>query len=140
MESYFQQYEAVKDIKRLKYMMWRENYNIIPDVALELLRNISKFDFLFDYQNYDRNKLELFIVNDIQIDNIVTEIFSELVGAKLPIDILEKYSKFFYWRVKTKLIRNYDIPIYILEEMALDCDSEVCAYAKLKLEEKLVTK
>jgi len=140
MESYFQQYEAVKDIKRLKYMMWRENYNIIPDVALELLRNISKFDFLFDYQNYDRNKLELFIDNDIQIDNIVTEIFSELVGAKLPIDILEKYSKFFYWRVKTKLIRNYDIPIYILEEMALDRDSEVCAYAKLKLEEKLVTK
>lgn len=121
-------------------MMWRENYNIIPDVALELLRNISKFDFLFDYQNYDRNKLELFIDNDIQIDNIVTEIFSELVGAKLPIDILEKYSKFFYWRVKTKLIRNYDIPIYILEEMALDRDSEVCAYAKLKLEEKLVTK
>ncbi len=140
MESYFQQYEAVKDIKRLKYMMWRENYNIIPDVALELLRNISKFDFLFDYQNYDRNKLELFIDNDIQIDNIVTEIFSELVGAKLPIDILEKYSKFFYWRVKTKLIRNYDIPIYILEEMALDRDSEVCAYVKLKLEEKLVTK
>lgn len=142
MESYFEQYETIKSIKTLKHKLWNDlGYNIIPDVAFELLRYFSKFDFLFNPEKVDYSSLDIFTDNGIYVESMIGDIFAELFksiksDSLLPIDILEKYSKFFYWRVRVRLIRYYNLPVSILEELTQDCDSEVKAYAELKLEEK----
>lgn len=142
MENYFKQYETVKSIKTLKDKLWDERgYNIVLDVAFELLRYFSKFDFLFNPEKVDYSSLDIFTDSGIHVESIISDIFAQLFkniksDSLLPIDILEKYSKFFYWRVRVRLIRYYNLPVSILEELTQDCDSEVKAYAELKLEEQ----
>ena len=142
MEGYFEQYEMVKSIRTLKYELWDESgYRIVPNVAFKLLRYFSKFDFLFNPEKVDYSSLDIFTNNGIYVESIVSYIFEELFkninsDSVLPIDILEKYSKFYYWRARVRLIRYYNLPVSILEELTQDCDSEVKAYAELKLEEQ----
>ena len=142
MEGYFEQYEMIKSIRTLKYELWDESgYRIVPNVAFKLLRYFSKFDFLFNPEKVDYSSLDIFTDNGIYVESIVSNIFEELFksinsDSVLPIDILEKYSKFYYWRARVRLIRYYNLPVSILEELTQDCDSEVKAYAELKLEEQ----
>lgn len=142
MEGYFEQYETIKSIRTLKYQLWDESgYKIVPDVAFKLLRYFYKFDFLFNPEKVDYSSLDIFTDNGIHVESIVSNIFGELFkvinkDSVLPVDILEKYSKFYYWRARVRLIRYYNLPVSILEELTQDCDSEVKAYAELKLEEQ----
>lgn len=142
MEGYFEQYETIKSIKTLKYQLWDESgYNIVPDVAFKLLRCFSKFDFLFNTEKVDYSFLDIFRDNEIYFDHIVDDIFQELFkvinkDSVLPIDILEKYSKFCHWKVRVLLIKYYNLPVSILEELTQDCDIDVKASAVFKLKEQ----
>lgn len=141
MEGYFEQYETIKSIRTLKYQLWDESdYKIVPDVAFKILRYFSKFDFLFNPEKVDYSSLDIFTDGGTHVESIVSTIFENLFkvinkDSVLPIDILEKYSKFYYWRVRVRLIRYYNLPVSLLEELTQDFDSEVKAYAELKLEQ-----